>query len=113
MQLQRANIQSRRDNKRRTKDSSGWQDAPGAAMLLLCWKGLLSCGVGQLETGGLSGGGSRHNKPSMKCFQLREKDEQTFWICSRSIKKEKYTADDGGFMNQNSHQLFSTERHSV
>lgn len=41
----RANIQSRRDNKSKTKDSSGWQDAPGAAMLLLCWKGLLSCGA--------------------------------------------------------------------
>lgn len=46
--ITKANIQSRRDNKRKTKDSSGWQDAPGAAMLLLCWKGLLSCGVGQL-----------------------------------------------------------------
>lgn len=33
--------------------------------------------MGQLETGGLSGGGSRHNNPSMKCSQLGEKKEQT------------------------------------
>lgn len=65
-QSQKANIQSRGDNKRKTKDSSGWQDAPGAAMLLLCWRGLLSCGVGQLETGGLTGGGSRRNNSSLK-----------------------------------------------
>lgn len=46
-QSQRANIQSRRDNKRKTKDSSGWQDAPGAAMLLLCLEGAaeLLCGA--------------------------------------------------------------------
>lgn len=37
-----------RDNKRKTKDSLGWQDAPGVAMLLLCWEELQSCGVGQL-----------------------------------------------------------------
>lgn len=67
---------------RKRKDSSGWQDAPGgAAMPLLCWKGLPSCGVGQLETGGLSGGGSRHNNPSATGSQLRGggggEDEQT------------------------------------
>lgn len=32
--------------KGRTKDSSGWQDAPGATMLLLCWKGAAErCGA--------------------------------------------------------------------
>lgn len=34
--------------KGKAKDGSGWQDAPGAPMLL-CWKGLLSCGVGAIR----------------------------------------------------------------
>lgn len=48
----RRNIQSGRDNKGGTKDSSGWQDAPGASLLSLCWKEWLSCSEGQLESRG-------------------------------------------------------------
>lgn len=46
----RRNIQSGRDNKGGTKDSSGWQDAPGASLLLLCRREWLSCSEGQLES---------------------------------------------------------------
>lgn len=73
---QRANIQSRKDNSK-TKDSSGWQDAPGAAMLLLCWKGLLSCGAGQLQTGGLTGGRVRASQPIHEALSAQRKGEQT------------------------------------
>lgn len=71
----------------------------GGYAVIMSERGCLSCGVEQLETGGLSGGGSGHNNPSMKCFQLRKKkkkekrEEQTFTVTTADV------ADDGGFMN--------------
>lgn len=65
-QSQRANIQSRRDNKGRRKTALDGRMPLGRLCCYYVWKGLLSCCVGQLETGGLSGGGSRHNNPSIK-----------------------------------------------
>lgn len=52
----RRNIQSGRDNKGGTKDGSGWQDAPGASLLLLCRGEWLSCSEGQLESRGMEDG---------------------------------------------------------
>lgn len=48
----------------------------GGTMPLLCWKGRLSWCVGQLETGGFCGGGSKHNNLHLKCCQLSEQDKQ-------------------------------------
>lgn len=71
-QLQRANIQSRRYNKRKTKDSSGWQDAPGAAVLL-CWKGLLSCGVGAIRDWTIDGGRVQAQQPIHEVLSAQRK----------------------------------------
>lgn len=70
------NIQSRRDNKGRTKDDSRWQDAPGASLLLLCWKGVaeLQCGAIKRPEDGVGEGPGMITHPG--CAQIREKKKK-------------------------------------
>lgn len=103
--------------KGRTKDSSGWQDAPGATMLLLCWKGAAErCGAirdRRIEWGEGPGTTTLPNEvfsaqriggttlPDMTAVALKKKRK----------KKKTDIADDGGFMNcKNNHLLISMEK---
>ena len=97
----------KRDNKRRTEDSPGWQDAPGATMLLLCRKGRLSCCEAQLETGGLSGGRVQARQPAREVVSAQRKGGTT-------LPNMAAPEHDARFMNcNNNHLLISMERDLV